>query len=56
MKDSIKKPLVVFCKGLIPLLTTLIGSLLGVVFGGGDNGVSTAIGAVIGTNLYNYIG
>ena len=56
MKDSIKKPLFSFCKGLIPLLATLIGSLLGVAFGGGDTGTTTAIGAVIGTTLYNHIG
>ena len=55
MKDSIKKPLMLFCKGLIPLLTTLIGSLLGVAFGN-DSTVGTTVGAVIGTSLYNNIG
>ena len=54
MKDSIKKPLIIFCKNLIPLLTTLIGSLLGVAIGG-DSAVGTTVGAVIGTNLYNHI-
>lgn len=54
MKDSIKKPLIIFWKNMIPLLTTLIGSLLGVAIGG-DSAVGTTVGAVIGTNLYNHI-
>lgn len=55
MKDSIKKPLLAFCKGLIPLLTTLIGSLLGVAVGS-DSSIGSTMGAVIGTSLYSHIG
>lgn len=52
-KAKIGKALLTFARQCIPLITTLIGSLLGIIIGGNDvsQKVGTVIGAMIGGKL-----
>ena len=54
-KKVLKDALETFLKGLIPLIATLAGSLVGIWCGGNTSVSATAMGAVVGATLYNYI-
>ncbi len=51
MSDADKKLLLAFLKGLIPLVSSLIGGLISVHLGGAA--VSVAIGSVVGGIAYS---
>lgn len=53
--EKIKKAWLSFLKGLIPLFTTFIGSLLGGLFGG-DNATGSTVGALVGGSALAFIG
>lgn len=54
MSTAIKKALKDFLKGMIPLLTTFLGAVIASVLKT-DDVTTTALGAVIGTTLYNSV-
>ena len=53
--EKIKKAWLSFLKGLIPLVTTFIGSILGGLFGG-DNATGSTVGALIGGTTLSFLG
>lgn len=53
--EKIKKAWFAFLKGLIPLVTTFIGSLLGGLFGG-DNASGSVAGALVGGSALAFLG
>lgn len=53
MKESTKKVIYDFVKGLIPLVTSLLGGLLGIYLGDDSLSSTVAIGSILGGLLYS---
>ena len=54
MKETFKNAGKTFLKGLIPLFLTFLGTVFGSLIGQ-DQTVGTAVGATLGTILYNKV-